>query len=178
MLIGTAPYIDFRLHRTRSVSVGVQNRYLEQVVFGTCILSASRFRNSSRQERKLGEHVTPLMPGRRAPGASNHGFEPIASLAQTPRRRRHRCAFHKPPFASERHLSIDTMSCIIGHGLRPLPQDHREVESCVPQRLPDARKKVGFAAHARSSCSLMVVALVRVLRAPVFWPAWVETSYG
>jgi hypothetical protein len=38
-----APYIEFRLHRTISVYVKVQNRYLEQVVVVTSKLSASRF---------------------------------------------------------------------------------------------------------------------------------------
>jgi hypothetical protein len=61
MLIVTAPYIDFRLHRTRSVYVEVQNRYLEQVVVGTGNLSAPGFQNSSRQERNLHALVTPLM---------------------------------------------------------------------------------------------------------------------
>jgi hypothetical protein len=32
LIIGIAPYIDFPLHRTRSVLKEVQNRYLEQVV--------------------------------------------------------------------------------------------------------------------------------------------------
>jgi hypothetical protein len=63
MLIVTAPYIDFRLHRTRSYDVEVQNRYLEQVVVGTGNLSAPRFRNSSRGRTNLSLDVTPLMPG-------------------------------------------------------------------------------------------------------------------
>jgi hypothetical protein len=49
MLIDTAPYIDFRLHRTRSDNVKVQNRYLEQVVVGTGNLSASGFEDSSHK---------------------------------------------------------------------------------------------------------------------------------
>ena len=64
MLIVTAPYIDFRLHRTRSDDVEVQNRYLEQVVVGTGILSACGFGNSSGRARNVSVEVTPLMPGR------------------------------------------------------------------------------------------------------------------
>jgi hypothetical protein len=53
MLIAIAPYIDFRLHRTRSVFVEVQNRYLEQVVVVTGNLSASRFADSSEGIKNL-----------------------------------------------------------------------------------------------------------------------------
>src|SRR6202021_2225712 len=56
MLICTAPYIDFRLHRTRPENVEVQNRYLEQVVVGTGNLSACRIRDSSHPC----ENVCPL----------------------------------------------------------------------------------------------------------------------
>jgi hypothetical protein len=43
MLMSMAPRIEFRLHRTRSVYITVQNRYLEQVVVGTGNLSAPHF---------------------------------------------------------------------------------------------------------------------------------------
>jgi hypothetical protein len=71
MLIVTAPYIDFRLHRTRSYDVEVQNRYLEQVVVGTGNLSAPRFQNSSLQQRNLCALVTPLMRATRSMTVQN-----------------------------------------------------------------------------------------------------------
>jgi hypothetical protein len=53
MLIGKAPRIEFRLHRTRSVYFTVQNRYLEQVVVITGNLSARPFPDSSQPEKKI-----------------------------------------------------------------------------------------------------------------------------
>jgi len=57
---GKAPRIDFRLHRTRSVYITVQNRYLEQVVVATRNLSAGLFLFSSRSEKNFAiSHIRP-----------------------------------------------------------------------------------------------------------------------
>jgi hypothetical protein len=53
MLIGTAPYIEFRLLRNLILLVKVQNRNLEQVVVVTSNLSATRFLDSSGGKKNI-----------------------------------------------------------------------------------------------------------------------------